>query len=269
MTETDAAQDLGAFEQADGIDINLPTASADVETERQHRKERLAAALRTIGHLRLAEGVAGHITARDPEHLDSFWVNPFGMNFKHITVSDLIMVNESGEVVVGSKPVNTAAFAIHAAIHEARPDVVAACHTHSMYGKTFSTLGRELKMISQDTCMFYNDVAYHADSGGAIVVDKADGANMAESLGDKKALVHQNHGLITVGGSVDSAAWWFIALERACQSQLVAEAVAEPIEVPAESAQFTYDQSGHDLAGWFQFQPFYDEAVRNEPELLT
>ena len=48
----------------------------DLETERLHRKQRLAAGLRVLGRLRLAEGVAGHITVRDPEHPDRFWVNP-------------------------------------------------------------------------------------------------------------------------------------------------------------------------------------------------
>ena len=67
--------------------------------ERLHRKQRLAASFRLFGKFGFDEGVAGHITVRDPEHLDRFWVNPFGMNFKHIRVSDLICVDHTGEVV--------------------------------------------------------------------------------------------------------------------------------------------------------------------------
>ena len=63
--------------------------------------------------------------------------------------------------------------------------------------------------------MFYNDVALCNDGSGAVVLDAEVGRQMAEALGDKKALIHQNHGLITAGGSVDAAVWWFIALERA------------------------------------------------------
>src|SRR5476649_371529 len=70
--------------------------------ERLHRKQRLAAGFRLFGKFGFDEGVAGHITVRDPEHLDRFWVNPFGMNFKHICVSDLICVDHIGEVVEGS-----------------------------------------------------------------------------------------------------------------------------------------------------------------------
>src|SRR6266508_5460947 len=77
-----------------------------VDDERRHRKERLAAAFRLFGRFGFDEGVAGHITARDPERLDHFWVNPFGMPFSHIRVSDRLLVNESGAVVEGAAPVD-------------------------------------------------------------------------------------------------------------------------------------------------------------------
>ena len=77
------------------------------EEERLHRKQRLAAGFRLFGKFGFDEGVAGHITARDPEFPDRFWVNPFGMNFKHIRVSDLICVDHTGEVVMPLAPPST------------------------------------------------------------------------------------------------------------------------------------------------------------------
>src|SRR3954451_24824878 len=106
-----------------------------LEEERQHRKQRLAAGFRIFGKYGFEEGVAGHITARDPERLDHFWVKPFGMPFAHIRTSALVLVNHQGEVVEGDGGVNVAAFAIHSALHQARPDVIAAAHSHSLYGK--------------------------------------------------------------------------------------------------------------------------------------
>ena len=253
----------------DSVQRSASTTVEGVEAERLHRKQRLAAGLRTMGRLHLAEGVAGHVTVRDPEYPDRFWVNPFGHNFKLMTVSDLICVDHSGEVVVGDRPVNAAAFAIHSEIHKARPDVMAAAHSHSMYGRTFSTLGKPLKMISQDATMFYNDVALCTDGSGAVVVDTDVSRRMCEALGKKKALIHQNHGLITTGGSVDAAVWWFIALERVCQSQLLAESAGTPIEIPEQLCIDGYQAQGFDLAGWFQFQPFWDELVAREPEFLN
>ena len=80
-------------------------------------------------------------------------------HFKYIKVSDLVLVNEQGEVVEGGNmhSINAAGFMIHSAIHEARPDVIAAVHTHSIAGKAFSTLGIELDINTQDACAFWHD----------------------------------------------------------------------------------------------------------------
>ena len=115
----------------------------------QQRKERnqlekLAAGFRLFDYFGFNEGVAGHITYRDPEFKDHFWVNPLGVHFSQISVSDLLLVNHDGKVVQGDKDVNVAAFAIHSRLHKARPDVNAAAHSHSIYGRTFSTLGKLL-----------------------------------------------------------------------------------------------------------------------------
>ena len=71
-----------------------PPTFATAAEERLHRKQRLASAFRLFAKFGFSEGVAGHITARDPELHDHFWVNPFGMHFGHIRVSDLVLVNE-------------------------------------------------------------------------------------------------------------------------------------------------------------------------------
>src|SRR4029077_17495452 len=99
----------------------LPTFDS-VEAERLHRKQRLAASFRLFGKVGFDEGLSGHITVRDTEHAYRFWLNPFGMNFKHIRVSDLICVDHTGAVVEGDAMVNAAAFAFHSQVHAARPD---------------------------------------------------------------------------------------------------------------------------------------------------
>src|SRR5437016_12985620 len=120
-------------------DVTMPD-SRPIAEERAHRKRVLAAGFRLFSKFGFEEGVAGHITARDPELTDHFWVNPFGLHFSRIRVSDLLLVNSQGEIVIGDAPLNRAAFAIHAALHEARPEIVAAAHTHSTYGKAWSAL---------------------------------------------------------------------------------------------------------------------------------
>ena len=117
---------------ANVLNVPRPPTFATAAEERSHRKRMLAASFRLFSRFGFDEGVAGHITARDPERLDHFWVNPFGMDFGQIRASDLILVNHRGEVVEGKYAVNGAAFAIHSQVHAARPDVIAAAHALSL-----------------------------------------------------------------------------------------------------------------------------------------
>ena len=138
-------------------DSNFPTPPVfeSISNDRIHRQQRLAAAFRLFARYGFDEGIAGHITVRDPEFTDCFWVNPFGMYFGQIRVSDLLLVNDRGEVIEGNKPINSAAFAIHSQIHRARPDINAAAHAHSLHGKAWSTLGRLLDPLTQDACALF------------------------------------------------------------------------------------------------------------------
>ncbi|KAJ1965601.1 hypothetical protein GGI12_000652 [Dipsacomyces acuminosporus] len=237
------------------------------EEERKHIKQRLVAAFRIFSKLNLDEGIAGHLTCRDPEHHDLFWVNPFGKNFGCITIKDLILVNHEGTVVYGKKPVNAAAFVIHSKIHAARADANAACHSHSLYGKAFATLGKPLLPITQDSCIFYNDHdVLHGFNG--VVADEEEGERIAQVLGSKKALILQNHGLLTVGQTVDEAAFWFIALDKSCHAQLLAEAAGTPIPITDEVAADSFKTMGTHVTGWFNFQPYYELIVKEQPDIL-
>ena len=244
-----------------------PPTFANHDEHRTHIKQRMAAAFRLFDRFGFNEGVAGHLTARDPEHPDLFWVNPFGMSFGMIRVSDLILVNHDGEVVEGTWPVNRAAFAIHSAVHQARPDLNSAAHTHSTFGRAFSTLGKLLSPLTQDSCAFYGDHSLFDDFTG-VVLDVEEGKRIAHALGDNKACILRNHGLLTGGTTVDEAAWWFITMERTCQVQLVAEAAGDPVVIDHDNAQLTYSQVGSAPAGWYSFQPLYDKIVRDQPDLL-
>jgi ribulose-5-phosphate 4-epimerase/fuculose-1-phosphate aldolase len=246
---------------------HVPPTFASVRDERRHRKQRLAAGFRLFGQYGFDEGVAGHITARDPELADHFWVNPFGMSFKRIRVRDLILVDHQGNVVEGSWPVNQAAFAIHSAIHAARPDVVAAAHSHSVHGKTLSSLHVELLPLTQDACAFYDDHALFEDFTG-VVLDTEEGKRIAHALGERKAAILVNHGLLTVGHSVDEAVWWFITMERSSQAQLMAMAAGGAVPIGDETARLTRSQVGSPAAGWFSFQPLYDWITAVQPDLL-
>jgi ribulose-5-phosphate 4-epimerase/fuculose-1-phosphate aldolase len=195
---------------------------------------------------------------------DTFWVNPFGVAFSLITKSDLIQVDHAGKVIAGGpvRLLNTAAFMIHGAIHKARPDVIAAAHSHTIYGRAFCTLGRKLDTITQDSCAFHNDHVLY-DSFKGVVLAEEEGNNIAQCLGDKKAALLMNHGLLTVGGTVEEAVFWFVSMDKCCQAQLAADAAAgargeKTIKIDEEDAQFTYKTVGTPRAGWFSAKPLFD-----------
>jgi len=236
-----------------------------LEEERLYRKQHLAAAFRIFADRGFDEGVAGHISVRDPILTDHFWLNPLSQHFSQISVSDLILVNEDGDVVIGDEPINAAAFAIHSEIHKARPDVHAACHAHSVYGKAFSVFGRELDMMTQDALRFYKSHAVY-DNFGGVVLDREEGKRIAKALGSGKAAILQNHGLLTVGQSVDEAAFWFISLDKTCHAQLLADAASagsgyRKILINDEEAAYSYTQVGGPEKGWLAFQGYYDEQL--------
>lgn len=186
--------------------IPLPPVFSNKYEEREYLEGRLTLAFRVFGKFGFNEGVAGHITLRDPIMTDHFWVNPLGTPFSLMRKSDLILVNKDGEVVDGgsNRLLNKAAYMIHHAIHVARPDVNCAAHSHSLYGQTFCTLGHPIDMLTQDSCVFYKDLAVYRQFKSAVLA-KEEEENIAAALGGKNACLLQNHGLLTVVQTVESA----------------------------------------------------------------
>nr|MDT0664398.1 class II aldolase/adducin family protein [Micromonospora sp. DSM 115978] len=229
-----------------GFVTRRPPTFDSVEDERLHRKQRLAAGFRVLGRYGFNEGVAGHASVRDPDPdlADHYWVNAYGQSFRQVTVSDLCLVDPDGNVVAGPDAggrnlVAFAAITIHSSVHEARPDVVSAVHSHGLYGRTWAALGRPLAPISQDACAFYGDEGLLDDYTG-VVLAAEEGKRLAQALGGGKAVLLRNHGVLTAGHSVDEAFWWHLSYERCAQSQLMAEAAGSPPHViPPEAAALT------------------------------
>ncbi|KAI1613143.1 class II aldolase and Adducin domain-containing protein [Exophiala viscosa] len=238
------------------------------EAERKWQLEHTAGAFRVFAKLGYADGGSGHISLRDPIEPDTFWINPYGVHFGMLKVSDMVRVDEEGNRVGGGdQPVNTAGFIIHSQIHKARPDINAACHMHSPYGRAWSTFGKPIEMLNQDSCMFYNDLAVYAGFGG-VVFAKEEGAHIAAALGPtKKNIILQNHGILTAGGTVDEAAAFFIALERACQNQIIVTNMMSCNEVTKtyvgeEEAEYTKRGTGTPEVMYMQFKPEYELILK-------
>ena len=247
----------------------LPSFATHAE-EREHRKRRLVAACRAFAQQGFDYGFAGHLTIRDPESPHTYWTNPMAVHFSQVKVSNLILVSHDGKVVQGEHAVNQAGFVLHAAVHEAHPDILAMCHAHTLYGTAFAALGRKLAPISQDACAFFEDHALIEDEAGQVTVEVEAGRKVAGAFAGVKAAIHRNHGLMTVSRhSIESAAFWFIALERCCRQQLLVDASGvAPKLVSPERARYSRENVGSEYIGWLHFQPIYEQLARAQPDMF-
>jgi ribulose-5-phosphate 4-epimerase/fuculose-1-phosphate aldolase len=236
----------------------------DFASKRQWQLEHMAAAFRHWDREGYVEGMSGHISVRDPELHNAFWTNPLGTHFGLLKASDMILVNLDGEVIGGNrtKPPNSAGFLIHAAVHKARQDAHAVCHSHSVYGKAWSIFGRRLEMLTQDVCKFYGEAHSVYNSYGGVVLGPEEGDRIAEALGSKgKGCILRNHGLLTVGQTVDEAAFLYKSMETNCHVQLLAEAAAAngipKVLITDEEAIFNFNLESDPEICYCEFQVYY------------
>ena len=107
------------------------------------------------------------------------------------------------------------------------------------------------------------------DDFTGVVLETDEGDRIAKALGDKKAAILKNHGLLTTGESVDAALWAFLSMDRCCQSQLLAEAAGQMERITDDVAKLTKTQVGTEMAMWASFQPLYDLMLEKDDSFLN
>ncbi len=202
-------------------DIEPMDAVRSVEDERAHRKRAAAIGYRIFASMRWGQHGDGHISARDPEFPDHFWLLDYGVSFDAATVGNLVLVGPDGTVAVGKAgspagAVNTAGYNIHWPVHEARPDAVAAAHTHTGFGTPWSANVEPFRAISQESTAFVFDQSLFDDEE-VEVLTIAGGTRIAQTIGANKLCILRNHGMLTVGGTVEEAVGWFVMAERVAE----------------------------------------------------
>lgn len=239
--------------------------------ERLYRKKHLVAACRAFAAHSLDYGFAGHLTVRDPEFPELYWTNPMAVHFSRVRLSNLILADHNGKVVEGDYAINRAGFVLHAAVHEEHQEIVAMCHAHTIYGGAWAATGRPLPPISQDAAVFFEDHVVITSEAGAVAVETKAGNSVAGHFKNVRAAIHQNHGLLTASRhSIDEAAFWFIALERCCQQQLLIEASGvTPQLVTPERARYSRENVGSPFIGWLHFQALYDKIAAEQPDMFS
>ncbi len=226
--------------------MNIATSSASLagvsEAEWQIRCD-LAALYRLVAHHRWTDFIYTHLSARIPGPDHHFLINRYGVHFHEMRASDLVKVDLHGNIVdergLSSRDVNAAGFTIHSAIHMAREDLMCVIHTHTSAGIAVSAQKDGLLPLSQHACKFYGRLAYHGYEGIALDLDERE--RLVADLGQHKAMILRNHGLLVGGTSIAEAFLNSYMLERACAAQVDAlaggrEIILPPPEVCAHTA---------------------------------
>lgn len=237
-------------------------------TERQVRVD-LAAAYRLAAQRGWDDTIYTHLSASVPGEPGAYLINPFGARFDEISASGLVKVNTRGEVIDGSAaPVSASGFAIHGAVHAARPDVVCVIHLHTPWGVALAMLPGGLQPSSQFAMRLHGRLGRHAYEGLAFGADER--RRLAANLGALDGLILDNHGTLTVGRTVAEAWMLMYLLDRAAQAQLTAMAASggRVSVVGDELAALTYRQwigDGHEIDGDLEWPALLRGLDRSSP----
>ena len=216
------------------------------------RKWEVAIGYRIFSHMRWGQLGDGHITARDPERPDHFWVLGYGIPFGAATVDNLSLVGPEGVVIEGPTVggINDAAHNIHWPILNARPDLVSAAHTHTAFGTPWSANVRPFQPISQESCVFVYDQSIYR--GEDLEVTTLDGGRaIARAMGATRLCILRNHGLLAGGASPGEAIGLFAMAERVAEVHVKA---IDPQPISDESAKVVAGTLGCSTIGWRTFQ---------------
>ena len=207
----------------------------------------LAAAYRVFDHLGWTEMIFNHITVRVPlpgsEDERYFLINPFGLHYREITASSLVLIDIDGDPVRETRwPVNRAGFVIHSAIHGALAAAHCVMHTHTTTGMAVACLKDGLSPTNFYAAQLHGQVAYHEFEG--VTVDPDEKVRLLANVGDKRAVILRNHGLLAWGASLPEAFMLLWTLQRACDVQVAASSAGVLNPIRPEAFERAVRESG-------------------------
>ncbi|HEY2254848.1 MAG TPA: class II aldolase/adducin family protein [Variovorax sp.] len=200
----------------------------------------LAACYRVFAMMGWTEMIYNHITLRLPDSVTDgkkqFLINPFGLHYTEVTASNLVKIDLEGRILDDSRwPVNPAGFTVHAAIHEGLPEAHCVMHTHTTAGVAVASLQGGLQQSNFYTAQLHDMVAYHDFEGITIHADE--GPRLLKSIGERKAVILRNHGLLAWGETLPQTFAILWTLNRACEIQMATFSMGAAIPVPEEIAR--------------------------------
>jgi len=208
-----------------------------------HARVQLAACYRIFDHLGWTEMIFNHITLRVPGPGKYFLINPFGLHYREVTASNLVLIDIDGNALRESEwPVNLAGFTTHSAIHGAIDSAHCVMHTHTTTGMAVASLKDGLTPTNFYAAQLQGGVAYHDFEG--ITVEPDEKVRLVRDIGTKRAVILRNHGLLTWGPTVPEAFMLLWTLQRACDVQVATASAGAPNPIAEKVFEQTVRESG-------------------------
>jgi L-fuculose-phosphate aldolase len=226
-------------------------------TTHRSLKEQLVLA----GKVLVAEGqddfTRGHISFRLPDDPNLFFMKAHSIGLDEITVQNILTIDLEGNVVAGRARRHSEVY-IHSEIFKVRPDVNCVIHTHPTYSIALSATGRALRCYSQPGALFYKALGSYTDTIN-LIRSQVMGAEVARALGNGRAVLLKNHGVVVTGATIAEAVIGTIMLENGAMVQLLVEAAGYPAP---EFSRADIEKLKADISQPEQFDINFDYLVR-------
>ena len=196
-------------------------------------REKLAAAYRMFALKNMDDLTYTHLSSRS-ESGESFFIQPFGLQFSEVCASDLLEVSFDGEVISGNEEqYNKTGYIIHGSIYKARNDIQSIFHLHTHAGVAVSAMKGGLLPISQFALHFYDRVSYHKYD--SLSLNKVQGKNLISDLASNYVAFLENHGTLVCGRAIEEAMFYSHHLEQACKVQVMLSGALDKVIIPSEN----------------------------------
>lgn len=243
-----------------GIINNLSFNNTNIKS-RELIKQELVIALRIMDSLNNDYGISGHITVKDTELSNHFWINPFGVKFKDVTVDDLLLINEKGDVIIGNGFPNFAALCIHGPFHWYSNSVNCIVHSHTFYSTALGITNNYLKPTTIESCEFYNDQEIYDEYTGVATSENV-GKLLLENFNKNKKniILLKHHGILITGLSIKQAIWKLISFEKCCKFQLYLDSICSSYDlIDLKDIEKTKIELNTLKANEFQIKPTWSQ----------
>ncbi len=211
----------------------------------ENLRTQLAYLYRIFDHYGWCDLIVTHLSVRVPNE-DALLILPFGLSFKEITADNLVKVDFEGNILESrcGFQINRNGTTVHRSIYRNNPAINCVLHTHSTYGVTVSNLEEKLMLLDQIGMMFDGKIGYH-DFETLFINDNEQEALMKD-MKNKQCMILKNHGLLTVGKSIQEAFWFHYYLETTCKIQVLTLSTGSKIKHPSaevlRQTAMKYDQ---------------------------